>query len=42
VNIRPTPLGRRFLNDLQTLFLPAGAQKVAVPTQPVVMERLVP
>jgi len=42
VNIRPTPLGRRFLNDLQSLFLPAGARAVAVPTQPIAMERLVP
>jgi oxygen-independent coproporphyrinogen-3 oxidase len=23
MRVRPTPLGRRFLNDLQTLFLPA-------------------
>jgi oxygen-independent coproporphyrinogen-3 oxidase len=24
MNLRPSPLGRRFLNDLQALFLPRG------------------
>jgi putative oxygen-independent coproporphyrinogen III oxidase len=42
VNIRPTPLGRRFLNDLQSVFLPSGARAQRAPAQPIVMERLVP
>ena len=41
-NIRPTPLGRRFLNDLQALFLPSGERAQPAPALPIVMERLVP
>jgi oxygen-independent coproporphyrinogen-3 oxidase len=35
--IRPTPLGLRFLNDLQTLFLPSPQRRGrrAIPIQPV-------
>ncbi|MEO8740475.1 MAG: hypothetical protein ABI537_12330, partial [Casimicrobiaceae bacterium] len=42
VILRPTPRGRRFLNDLQSLFLPAGARAPRVPAQTIAMERLVP
>jgi len=37
--LRPTPRGRRFLNDLQALFLPADAQTGPTPSVPITMPR---
>jgi putative oxygen-independent coproporphyrinogen III oxidase len=42
LKIRPTALGRRFLNDLQALFLPAGGRAPGAPLQPIAVERLAP
>jgi putative oxygen-independent coproporphyrinogen III oxidase len=42
LKIRPTALGRRFLNDLQALFLPAGGRGPGAPLQPIAVERLAP
>jgi putative oxygen-independent coproporphyrinogen III oxidase len=41
LHLRPTVLGRRFLNDLQALFLP-DAEKVARAAEPIVLARLEP
>ena len=41
LHLRPTPLGRRFLNDLQALFLP-NTDRAARPATPIVMARLEP
>ncbi len=41
LHLRPTVLGRRFLNDLQALFLP-DAGKVARAAEPIVLARLEP
>jgi putative oxygen-independent coproporphyrinogen III oxidase len=41
VHLRPTLLGRRFLNDLQALFLPSS-DHTARPVTPIVMARLEP
>ncbi len=42
LQLRPTPRGRRFLNDLQALFLPRHARPSATTTSPVVLARLEP
>jgi putative oxygen-independent coproporphyrinogen III oxidase len=42
LQLRPTPRGRRFLNDLQALFLPRHARPSATTMSPVVLARLEP
>jgi oxygen-independent coproporphyrinogen-3 oxidase len=42
LQIRPTLRGRRFLNDLQGLFLPPAGEAARVRTEPIVMARLEP
>jgi putative oxygen-independent coproporphyrinogen III oxidase len=42
LHLRPTLLGRRFLNDLQELFLPPAGKAARVAAEPIVMARLEP
>jgi oxygen-independent coproporphyrinogen-3 oxidase len=42
LHLRPTSLGRRFLNDLQALFLPPAGKTARTATEPIVMARLEP
>jgi putative oxygen-independent coproporphyrinogen III oxidase len=42
LHLRPTPLGRRFLNDLQALFLPPAGNAARITGKSMVMERLEP
>ncbi len=42
LQVRPTLRGRRFLNDLQGLFLPPAGEAARVRTEPIVMARLEP
>jgi putative oxygen-independent coproporphyrinogen III oxidase len=42
LHLRPTPLGHRFLNDLQALFLPPAGNAARIAVKPIVMERLEP
>jgi putative oxygen-independent coproporphyrinogen III oxidase len=42
LHLRPTLLGRRFLNDLQELFLPPASKAARVVAEPIVMARLEP
>ena len=42
LHLRPTLLGRRFLNDLQALFLPPAGEAARAGTEPIVMARLEP
>ena len=42
LQIRPTLRGRRFLNDLQGLFLPPAGEAARARTEPIVMARLEP
>ncbi len=42
LHLRPTALGRRFLNDLQALFLPSAGGEARRVGEPMVMERLRP
>ena len=41
-HIRPTPLGQRFLNDLQAIFLPAAAAAAEAAPRPVKLVRVKP
>ena len=41
-HIRPTPLGRRFLNDLQAIFLPAATAPAEAAPRPVKLVRVKP
>jgi putative oxygen-independent coproporphyrinogen III oxidase len=42
LHLRPTLLGRRFLNDLQALFLPPVGKTARVAPEPIVLARLEP
>jgi oxygen-independent coproporphyrinogen-3 oxidase len=42
LRLRPTARGRRFLNDLQALFLPRAAKSAATTTSPVALARIAP